>query len=191
MLKGITKLIAVGAAAGAMLVSAGEAGAVDANGDGYHDALLREQPYLPYANVGARCDIYRLPNGAWRSKQTVRSPRVWGMWAAAHSVAWRARFYDVNSGVTVAQGNWEYRTIAAGQYTDFGGGPNAPGVMITWAQYWQGGQYWDHPAQETLKSVVDVAWLNPYTNQWVVRELPVLYVLVSGLAQRMSSITGC
>jgi hypothetical protein len=44
---------------GTLLLAPGSALGIDTDGDGYHDALVREQPDYPYANVGSNCDLWK------------------------------------------------------------------------------------------------------------------------------------
>lgn len=173
------RIAAASAAALSVLVLAPVARGIDVDRDGYHDFLLREQPYLPYANVGANCDVFKW-NGVWYGRLTIRPPRVWGLSALGRQqVAWRTRFYDRQSGKVVWTNAWVYDRVRPGQATDFGGGPNAPQVMITWNQYWVGGQWYQHPISDNgrIKAIVDAGWYNRRRKRWVVRSLRVLWLI--------------
>ena len=154
--------------------------AVDVNRDGLHDFLLREQPYLPYANVGSNCDLWKY-NSPYHARLYVRPPIVWGLPGLGRQrVAWRARFYDWSSGDVRAYGKWVYSRVRPKQSTIFGGGPNAGGgVMITHNQYWTGGQYYDHLADDgdRIRAFVEVGWFNANKKRWVTRSLRVQWVI--------------
>ena len=189
------KSLATLAAAGAVLAlaAAGTAQAYDTDGNGYHDFVIREQPYLPSVNVGARCELRYVQGGATLAKLTVRPPRVSSLWGLQNqSVAWRATFVSARTGAVVAQGSWVPGTASANASTDFGGW-SAPGVMITWAQYWQANQYHEYyPSYGYVKAIVDVAWYHPWSGGWVYRSLPVQWTLSpSNLAASADRITGC
>ena len=156
--------------------------AVDINRDGYHDAYPREQPYLPSANVGSNCDVWRY-NNVWYARLYVRPPIVWGLPTLGRNqrVAWRSQFYEWSSGEVVAQGSWVYRRVNPRQGTTFGGGPNAGnGVMITHRQYWQGSQHYDHPSDDgqRIKARAVVAWQRS-NGKWIVRTVPVNWVITT------------
>jgi hypothetical protein len=156
--------------------------AVDVNRDGWHDFLLREQPYLPYANVGSNCDVWRY-NSPYHARLYVRPPIVWGLRSLGRQrVAWRARFYDVGSGQVRAIGNWVYATVVPFKSTIFGGGPDAGGgVMITHNQYWQGGQYYDHLAGDSdrIRASIDARWYNSRKRVWTRATLRVQWVITT------------
>jgi hypothetical protein len=157
--------------------------AIDVNGDGYHDAYPREQPYLPYANVGSNCDVWKY-DSPWHARLYVRPPAVWGLPALGRNqrVAWRAQFYEWSSGDVVAYGRWVYARVNPRQGTTFGGGPDAGnGVMITHRQYWQASQYYDHlgSSGERIKARVVVAWRRARGGSWIVRRVPVSWVIAT------------
>ena len=152
----------------ALLAGPVRARAVDVNRDGKHDFLLREQPYLPYANVGSNCDVWKY-NSPWHARLYVRPPIVWGLPRLGRQrVAWRARFYDIASGQVRGIGNWVYATVSSSVATTFGGGQNAPQVMITWNQYWLGSQWYDHLGDDgdRIRALVDARWYNATTRRW-------------------------
>jgi hypothetical protein len=155
------------------------------NGDGYHDAYPREQPYLPYANVGSNCDVWTHDNGStWHARLYVRPPIVWGLPALGRNqrVAWRPKFYDFSSGRLLAYGDWVYARVNARRATTFGGGPNAGnGVMITHRQYWQASQWYDHLSGtgERVKAQLVVAWRKAAGGKWITRVIPVNWVITT------------
>jgi hypothetical protein len=154
--------------------------AVDVNGDSKHDFLLREQPYLPYANVGSNCDVYR-SNSPWHGRLYVRPPIVWGLPRLGRSqrVVWRTRFYDVPSGQVRYYGGWRYSTADPYRATAFGGGSNAPAVSIVSRGYWAGSQWYDHFADDgdKIRAIVDVRWYNRNKRTWVRASLRVRWVI--------------
>jgi hypothetical protein len=187
----LATLAATGAALA--LAATGAAQAHDTDGNGYLDFVIREQPYLPNVNVGARCELSYVQGGGTLAKLTVRPPRVWSLWGLQNqSVAWRATFVNVRTGAVVAQGSWVPGTASANASTDFGGW-SAPGVMITWAQYWHASQYHTYyPSLGYVKASVEVAWYHPWSGGWVYRLLPVQwYLSPSNLVASADRITGC
>ena len=177
-----------------VLATANQARAIDTDGNGFHDALLREMPYLPYANVGAMCTVY-YSNGAWRARLTVRPPRVWSLWNQYNqTVAWAVRFVSA-TGRIEAEAFGAYSTASPNQHTDFGGGPNAPQVSISSSSYWAGSKYADHPIDTTptVKPVVVVYWKDARTGLWTSMELPVAYYYMThtNVVQPFASSSGC
>ena len=157
------------------------AAAVDVDGDRKHDFVPREQPYYPYANVGANCDAWRY-NSPDHGRLTVRPPFVRGIngYGSRQRVAWRARFIDTNSGDVIATGPWEYARTRLGLGTAFNGGPNAPQEPITTNAYWAGSQYYDHIPERSgyrIRAVVDAGWQHPRTKKWKVETVRVRWVL--------------
>lgn len=186
--------IAVVAVATVALLSTSSAFAVDADGNGYHDALIREAPYLPYANVGAKCDIYY--SYGWRARLTVRPPRIWAIWGQYNqNVAWRARFYDISTGRDAVTDSWRYFQASPNAYTDGGGGRNAPAIAINSTEYWAGSRYTDHPIDTTasVKAVIDVAWQDARNGVWVTRTLPIAYYYqpYNNVVQPSATMAGC
>jgi hypothetical protein len=179
----------------AFLAVAGEAKAIDADGNGYHDALVREMPNFPSSNVGAMCtESYSY--GTYSSRLTVRPPRVWSLWGQYNqTVAWKARFYNVSTFNTEADTPWTYSTASPSQHTDFGGGGSAPQVWLSSSQYWAGSKWVDHPMDTTpmVKAVVDVAWRDARNGSWTVRTLGINYYYASfnGVVQPSATLAGC
>ena len=148
-----------GATALVMLGCAAPASAVDIDGNGYHDAILREEPYLPAANSGSNCDAYR-KNGVLWARLNVRPPRVWIQNGySRQDVGWRVLFYDHRNGTIVWTTPWEGATLLGGQHTDFGG-RDTPGLNILFKQYWAGSHYAENPVSNgiRMKAMVQVRW---------------------------------
>ena len=156
--------------------------AIDVDGDGDHDARVREMPWLRYANVGSNCDVWRY-NSPWHAHLYVRPPVVVGLPALGRQrVRWRANFWDVGSREYRHSGNWVYATVSAGQSTFFGGGPDAGnGVMITHRQYWQASQSYDHFADDgdRIRADIDVGWYSRRKQRWITREMDVRWVIAT------------
>ena len=149
----------VAASLAVALVAVPAAFALDVDGDGRHDAQLREQPYLPFANSGTNCDAFDKGNVPW-ARLSVRPPRVWiQLGLSFQDVAWRAVFYDFRNNHVVARSRWEQVRLRQGQFTDFGGN-DYPGINIYWKPYWSGSHYYDHPLSDgvRLKALVQVRW---------------------------------
>jgi hypothetical protein len=191
MLTRLVSLLAVGAVLA--LAATDAAQAYDTDGNGYHDFVIREQPYLPSVNVGARCQLGSVQGGGTIATLTVRPPRVWSLWGLQNqSVVWRATFVNARTGALAAQGSWVSGTASPNASTDFGGWSQS-GVMITWAQYWQASQsYTYYPSLGYMKAIVDVAWYNPWSGGWVFKSLPVQWYLNPfGYASSSDKVTGC
>lgn len=155
--------------------------AVDVNGDDYLDAYSREVPNYPKWNVGANCDVWRY-NSPLHARLYVRPPIVWGLPALGRNqqVGWRAVFWDTQSGERRGTGDWVYRRVNPRRHTTFGGGPDAGnGVMITHRQYWQNSQWYDRLADDgdRIKARIEVAWYRSRQDNWIVRRIPVRWVI--------------
>jgi hypothetical protein len=163
-----------------VLVLAPSAGSVDVDKDGWHDFLIREQSYLPYANVGANCDLYH-SNGTWIGRLYIRPPRVWGLKGLGRqAVRWRTRFYDLaQNGKVVWTTNWNYGRVRPRRATDFGGGPDAPQAMITSNSYWERSHWYQHPQGNGMRvrAVVDVGWYRARAKRWTRRSLTVRWMI--------------
>ena len=168
-------LLVVGA-----LVLASGAGGVHGDRDGYDDALIREQPYLPYANVGANCDLY-YNNGTWIGRLYIRPPRLWGLKGLGRqAVRWRTRFYDIaQNGTVVWTTKWHYGRVKPLRATDFAGGPDAPQAMIHWKSYWDGSHWYQHPQGNGMRvrAVVDVGWYKARSRKWISRSMTVRWMI--------------
>jgi hypothetical protein len=83
------------------------------------------------------------------------------------------------------------RYASSNQPTIFGGGRDAPAIWITGNEYWQANFSLDRPLTfAPLRAVVDVAWLNPWTGQWVVHTLPIEYTYFDNTATVQRNV-GC
>lgn len=131
-------------------------------------------PYLPYANGGAKCQYYT-SSGVLMARLTVRPPGMWSLWNQTNqAVAWVVRFVNPVTGKTEPQRVGGYSTASPSQYTDFGGGPNAPQVFITSTEYWAGSAWVDRTANTTaaIKAEAEVYWQDTRTGLWTMRRGP-------------------
>ena len=160
-----------------ILASAVPARAVDIDRDGYHDAILREEPYLPAANTGSNCDSY-YKNGTLWSRLNVRPPRVRIQNGySRQDVGWRVQYYDFRTGRIVWTTPWEGVTLLTGQLTDFGG-RDTPGMNILFKQYWAGSHYAENPVSNgvRMKAMVQVRWAQ-VGGSWRIATMHVQWVL--------------
>lgn len=162
----ITALAAIAVAVA--VLAPGSAQAVDVDGNGTHDMLVREGRFYPRTAGGDCVASYRTDGGVRRQVVTfsVRPPAVFPLWRLAiQRVAWRANFFQADNGALLASSPWEYaRTVPNG--TVFGGWPSLR-AMIGTRQYLAGSHTYEHDPTVSVRASVEVAWLNGNTGRWV------------------------
>jgi hypothetical protein len=134
---------------------------VDFGGDHFAEAVIRESPWLPQYNVGAKC--YSVTAS---ETLTVRPPAVWalqGYGTSRETVWWRAVFADT-TGRIVHYGGWVSSSATRTQATEFGSGGDPTAFNAYDSSYYTGGESWsrsNYDGSLPLVPYVEVAWQQP------------------------------
>lgn len=160
----LVALALVAAGAFAAVASAGvSTDYVDLDGDHVAEAVVRESPWLPQYNVGAKC--YEVTASG---TLTVRPPKVWALkryGSSSENVWWRAVFADT-TGRIVHYGSWVASTATRTRPTEFGAGGDPLAFNAYAWSYYAGGESWSHSnydGSRPLVPYVEVAWALPGT----------------------------
>ncbi|MDX6477300.1 MAG: hypothetical protein QOH95_2811 [Gaiellaceae bacterium] len=176
---------------------------VDADGNGYIDALVREYNPLyaslfAYPNVGASCDHYWTPAAGYTNRITIRPPEMWPLnGLASQTVAWRPMLYSTTHPNSNYAGDWVYDTARANQPAEFGGGGDgrtattSVGTSLGSVPGYYNGAVATMTNEGGWIPYVQVAWLNPANNTWSFRPLQVKWVLADRLYYAQTDQSTC
>jgi hypothetical protein len=156
---------------------------IDVDGNGTYDAIVREPNSFSSGNVGAKCWYYTDTNQLRVSSAVVRPPRMSPLYQlASEAVAWRMVLINYNNPQQIwYPKDWIGGTAYRSQPTEFGGGGDTYPFDLSSNDYWAGSQATSWlSTYGQWQPAVQVAWLNPWTNTWIIRNLIVQYAFVFG-----------